>query len=126
MSEAYEEQISRRRALALMAGVGAGLVLPEVSGAAAFAARPAASATGGASTIMLVRHAERPTAAGVAPFGIDPMGDQDIASLTVRGWTRAGALVELFAPASGAIRPGLVRPTAGLELHAGTATAPRR
>jgi hypothetical protein len=30
----------------------------------------------------------------------------------VRGWTRAGALVELFAPGAGTICPGLARPTA--------------
>jgi hypothetical protein len=33
-------------------------------------------------------------------------------SLPVRGWIRAGALVDLFTPAAGPMRPGLARPTA--------------
>jgi hypothetical protein len=59
---------------------------------------------------MLVRHAEKP---GSGPAqGVDIDGNPDPHSLTVRGWTRAGALVELFAPAHGPTRPGLARPTA--------------
>jgi hypothetical protein len=61
--------------------------------------------------IMIIRHGEKPPASG-GPQGIDADGNPDTQSLTVRGWTRAGALVELFAPGSGATRSGLARPTA--------------
>jgi hypothetical protein len=61
--------------------------------------------------IMIIRHGEKPPASG-GPQGIDADGKPDTQSLTVRGWTRAGALVELFAPGSGATRSGLARPTA--------------
>ncbi|MFI5780632.1 histidine phosphatase family protein [Nocardia sp. NPDC051570] len=65
-------------------------------------------------TVMIVRHAEKPTGSG-SPHGITEDGEKDKESLTVRGWTRAGALVELFAPraADGTpapLRPGLSRP----------------
>lgn len=61
--------------------------------------------------IMIIRHGEKPQGTG-PPQGIDPNGNPDSHSLTVRGWTRAGALIELFAPGTGAPRPGLARPTA--------------
>jgi hypothetical protein len=64
-----------------------------------------------AALIMIIRHGERPTGSG-PPQGIDPDGTPDSNSLTVRGWTRAGALTELFAPGRGATGPGLARPTA--------------
>ena len=59
---------------------------------------------------MLIRHAERPVSAG-APLGITVEGTVDPLSLTVVGWQRAGALVELFDPAVGSVRSGLTRPT---------------
>ncbi|MBV9921345.1 MAG: hypothetical protein JOY78_10910 [Pseudonocardia sp.] len=58
---------------------------------------------------MVVRHAEKPTKAN-EHFGVRPGGEHDKHSLTVRGWMRAGALVNLFAPHHGEPRPGLVRP----------------
>jgi len=64
-----------------------------------------------ANLIMIIRHAEKPGDSDT-PRGIDADGKHDNHSLTVRGWTRAGALVQLFAPGTGAIRPGLARPTA--------------
>lgn len=77
--------------------------------AAASSAGPSAAA-GAAATLMVVRHAEKPTGDG-APYGVTGTGEPDAESLTVRGWTRAGALVELFAPATGAPpRAGLRRP----------------
>jgi len=60
--------------------------------------------------IMIVRHAEKPIAADVR--GVRPNGDHDRHSLSVRGWTRAGALVGLFAPQHGEPEAGLQRPDA--------------
>ncbi|GAB2719254.1 hypothetical protein [Kitasatospora kifunensis] len=81
--------------------------------AAADTAPAAAPAAG--SVIMIIRHAEKPTGSG-APYGVTDQGVKDSESLTIRGWTRAGALVSLFAPrtAGGAAAPvpaGLTRPT---------------
>jgi hypothetical protein len=59
---------------------------------------------------MLIRHGEKPVGSK-APFGIDVDGKQDPESLTVLGWQRAGALVELFDPADEPIRTGISRPT---------------
>jgi hypothetical protein len=61
--------------------------------------------------LMLIRHAEKPLPTGHA-FGTSPEGRTDKRSLTVDGWLRAGALVELFAPARGAPPAGLRRPDA--------------
>lgn len=61
--------------------------------------------------IMIVRHAEKPTKAN-AQHGGRPDGAHDKHSLSVRGWTRAGALVGLLAPLHGAPRAGLARPDA--------------
>jgi hypothetical protein len=58
---------------------------------------------------MIVRHAEKPTKAN-EQFGVRPGGEHDEHSLTVRGWMRAGALVNLFAPHHGEPRSGLARP----------------
>lgn len=61
------------------------------------------------TTIMFLRHGEKPGEHG-APFGVDQHGNADPHSLSVRGWTRAGALAALFdhVPAPG--RPALARP----------------
>ena len=48
---------------------------------------------------MLLRHAEKPSKDGT-PFGITRKGERSKESLEVRGWQRAGALANLFAPAS--------------------------
>jgi broad specificity phosphatase PhoE len=58
---------------------------------------------------MVIRHGEKPD--GSAP-GVDAQGKTDDSSLTATGWERAHRLVELFDPAQGPARPGLVRPTA--------------
>ena len=81
----------------------------------ASAVSSAGSGPGGPDVIMIIRHAEKPTGSG-APYGITADGKRDSESLTVQGWTRAGALVGLFAPRDGAgapapVRTGLVRPT---------------
>lgn len=61
--------------------------------------------------IMIVRHAEKPTAAN-DHHGVRPDGEHDKHSLTVRGWMRAGALVGLFAPQHGEPGRGLAVPDA--------------
>ena len=49
---------------------------------------------------MLIRHAEKP-AKDFAPFGVTADGERNKESLEVRGWQRAGALANLFAPNNG-------------------------
>jgi hypothetical protein len=44
--------------------------------------------------IMLIRHAEKPIAGRVE--GFRARGEKDDASLTARGWQRAGALTRFF------------------------------
>ncbi|TQF68753.1 phosphoglycerate mutase family protein [Rhodococcus spelaei] len=63
------------------------------------------------TTIMFIRHAERPEGDG-PPFGMDEDGSRCDESLTTIGWQRARALVGLFAPESGNPTAGLVRPVA--------------
>lgn len=60
-------------------------------------------------TIMFIRHGEKPADHG-PPFGVDRHGQPDEHSLSVQGWTRAGALAALFDHAQSGVRPGLVRP----------------
>ncbi len=50
--------------------------------------------------IMLIRHAEKPSDAP-PPHGVTPHGTHDAKALSVRGWTRAGALAMLLAPTGG-------------------------
>lgn len=47
-------------------------------------------------TVLIIRHAEKPDPGG--DDGIDGSGTPDPKSLTPRGWQRAGAWVEMFAP----------------------------
>ena len=70
--------------------------------------------------IMLIRHAEKPLHPSDSPHGVNPDGQQDPHSLTVTGWIRAGALVELFAPSRGDSPAELRRPdTIYASAHAG-------
>ncbi len=63
-----------------------------------------------ASKIMLIRHAEKPGIPG-GGSGVAIDGTDSPDSLTVRGWTRAGALVWLFADGQGqSLRAGLAEP----------------
>lgn len=63
-----------------------------------------------AGKIMIIRHAEKPGGSG-GGAGIALDGTEDPESLTVRGWTRARALVSLFVPTSGhKLRAGLATP----------------
>jgi hypothetical protein len=61
--------------------------------------------------IMMIRHGEKPEHSG-RPHGVSADGDRDGHSLTVEGWVRAGALVELFAPGRGDPPAPLRRPDA--------------
>jgi hypothetical protein len=61
--------------------------------------------------LMIMRHAGKPTASN-RQRGVTPNGGHDDHSLSVRGWTRAGALVGLFAPQHGEPAAGLARPDA--------------
>jgi broad specificity phosphatase PhoE len=70
--------------------------------------------------VMLIRHAEKPLHPSGSPHGVNPYGQHDPHSLTVTGWIRAGALVELFAPYRGDPPPELRRPdTIYASAHAG-------
>jgi hypothetical protein len=65
-------------------------------------------------TLMIIRHAEKPTGTG-APYGVTQAGVRDAGSLTVRGLTRAGALVDLLNPRGSdgtpaPLRRGILRP----------------
>ena len=59
--------------------------------------------------VMFVRHGEKP-GQGSPPHGVDPHGEVDEHSLSVQGWTRAGALAGLFACAPSKSHPHVVRP----------------
>jgi hypothetical protein len=71
--------------------------------------------------IMLIRHAEKPLHSSGSPHGVNEDGQPDPHSLTVTGWVRAGALIELFAPSHGRPRADLRRPdTIYGSAHAGS------
>ena len=61
-----------------------------------------------AQTLMFIRHGEKPGEHG-GPHGVNHHGEADPHSLSVRGWTRAGALAALFGHASSA-SDGIVTP----------------
>ena len=72
-----------------------------------------------ATKIMLIRHAEKPDA---SDGGVDQKGKPDKHDLIVRGWQRAGALVQFFAtphdPNGPIKRPATIfatEPTTGSE-----------
>jgi hypothetical protein len=102
------------RTIATAGGLAAAATLLNGCGAA----QTATSGTSGTSPvpshtgafIMIIRHGEKPATSGL-PQGIDADGKPDVHSLTPSGWTRAGALSGLFAPANGRLHPGLARPT---------------
>ncbi|ACB96199.1 histidine phosphatase family protein [Beijerinckia indica] len=61
-----------------------------------------------AQKILVIRHAEKPEHHVTA--GVDESGQPDSKSLTPRGWQRAGALVQFFAPGDHDPPPPLKRP----------------
>ena len=58
---------------------------------------------------MFVRHGEKP-GEGSRPHGVNRHGEIDEHSLSVQGWTRAGALAGLFAHAPSKSHPHVVPP----------------
>ena len=46
------------------------------------------------TSIVIIRHAEKPSKDGLSK-GVNPSGDEDDDSLSVRGWQRSGALASL-------------------------------
>lgn len=60
-------------------------------------------------TIILIRHGEKPSDEGT-PHGVNQHGEHDVHSLSVRGWTRAGALAAMFAHVPHPTNPALVAP----------------
>lgn len=58
---------------------------------------------------MFIRHGEKPAEDG-PPHGVTHHGKQDEHSLSVRGWTRAGALAGLFAQVPTPAHPQLIVP----------------
>jgi hypothetical protein len=63
-----------------------------------------------AEKIMVIRHGEKPQGA-LPPYGVTTDGEQDVNSLLVTGWARAGALAVLFAPSRGSLQsPELAQP----------------
>ena len=61
--------------------------------------------------IMVIRHAENPTAAPNSEPGVMSDGTPNNEALTARGWKRADALVAFFDPALGRFKsPELVKP----------------
>lgn len=104
-------QFDRRSAIEMSAAAGLAAVLTACS------ARPGdtPSATSPAlapapDRLMFIRHAEEPGGHGDAPFGVTAAGEVDADSLSVLGWTRAGALVTLFDPRDADGKPLPTRP----------------
>ena len=64
---------------------------------------------GAPDTVILIRHGEKPGDSG-PPRGVNRHGEQDEHSLSVRGWTRAGALAAMLAHSSAPGQAHLVAP----------------
>ncbi len=101
-----ELEISRRTAVKVIAAAGVATLL-EAPGAGAALRH----GTGFGDIIMVIRHGEKQQGQA-APYGINLEGQRTAESLIPRGWARAGALVDLFAPRVGAVRADLARPRA--------------
>ena len=75
--------------------------------------------------IMFVRHGEKPSDDG-PPHGVNVHGEHDPHALSVRGWTRAGALAAIFAHAPSAAHPGIVQPGRVIATQASDEAKSRR
>jgi hypothetical protein len=110
--------MSRRKAIAVIGGVLAGVVTSTSIGSGRAPAQPWRNSL--PQQIYIIRHAEKPpdplpgqpaSSAG-PPFGVDADGNQNVHSLSPRGWQRSGALAVLFDPLVGPAKVGLRTPTA--------------
>lgn len=54
------------------------------------------------NTVYVIRHAEKPDAA-LHIAGVNAQGQADAAELSVRGWQRTGALIQLFSPTTASL-----------------------
>lgn len=80
------------------------------------AEQPTAAPPRPPTTIMIIRHAEKPGINDSTPHGMDLDGNRDDDhSLSPGGWVRAGALTQLFGSQHNPPPPGLARPA---ELYA--------
>jgi broad specificity phosphatase PhoE len=75
--------------------------------------------------IMFIRHGEKPGDDG-PPLGVNEHGEHDPHALSVRGWTRAGALAALFANAPSAVHPNIVQPVRVIATRASDEAKSRR
>ncbi|MDT0350364.1 hypothetical protein [Pseudonocardia charpentierae] len=108
--------IAALAASALLAGCGIGGTSPSEgappgpgggTAVQTVAPVPPAAEDGPTTMVMVIRHGEKPD--GEEP-GVDAAGNVDDSSMTRVGWDRAHGLVDLFDPAQGTPKPGLVRP----------------
>jgi hypothetical protein len=100
--------MSRRRLIGVFGGVLAGASTATSFGTQRAPAQPRQLP----QQIYLIRHGEKPTSASGHQFGVDADGNQNVHSLSPRGWQRSGALTALFSPALGCSHLGLRTPTA--------------
>ena len=82
---------------------------------------PAAPPAAPDAVVMVIRHGEKPDG---SDHGVDAQGKKDNSSLTATGWDRAKGLVNLFAPAQGAL-PARAGPPQG-DLRGGRERRRRR
>ena len=75
--------------------------------------------------IMFIRHGEKPADDG-PPLGVNEHGEHDPHALSVRGWTRAGALAALFSNAPSAVHPNIVQPVRVIATRASDEAKSRR
>ncbi len=78
--------------------VGGAALFPHSVRTAVAAVSPPATQAGGATKIMIIRHAEKPVG---QITGINASGSPDSSSLIPQGWQRSGALISLFGSSSG-------------------------
>jgi broad specificity phosphatase PhoE len=88
-------------------GSGTGVGAATTPGATASAPVLTPARVAPSTTVMIIRHAEKPD--GTLP-GVDAAGNEDDSSLTTLGWERAHRLVDLFDPAQGAPASGIDTP----------------